>query len=192
MSLQPPFGPGALVLVVGPSGAGKDTLMSAAAGLLAAEPAISFARRLVTRTDTTGEDHTPVDLATYEAELAAGRYPLAWRAHGLAYALGPEVAARIAAGGTVVANGSRATLPEARRRFSRLFIVHITVPLTVRAARLAARGRESAEEVKARLARAPDVPLAADLEIENTGPVAEGAARLAAFLRRISADAAAA
>ncbi len=67
-----------------------------------------------------------------------------------------------------------------------------TVPLEVRAARLAARGRESAEEVKARLARAPDVPLAADLEIENTGPVAEGAARLAAFLRRISADAAAA
>ncbi|MGU3495782.1 phosphonate metabolism protein/1,5-bisphosphokinase (PRPP-forming) PhnN [Xanthobacteraceae bacterium A53D] len=182
---MPLLGPGTLVLVVGPSGAGKDTLMRAAADMLGAD--VLFARRLVTRTDTTGEDHQPVDLATFEAALTAGRYPLAWQAHGLSYALGPEVAAHIAAGGTVVANGSRATLPEARRRFARLKVIHVTAPPEVRAERLAARGRESAEDIRQRLARAPDVPLEADLEIQNTGAVADGASRLAGFVRALHA-----
>ncbi|GGF49494.1 ribose 1,5-bisphosphate phosphokinase PhnN [Azorhizobium oxalatiphilum] len=185
-SLKPPFGPGALVLVVGPSGAGKDTLMSEAARLLTGDTDLLVARRLVTRTDTTGEDHQPVDLATFEAELAAGRYPLAWRAHGLAYALGAEVAEALAQGRTVMANGSRATLPEARKRFSRLSVVHITAPPEVRAVRLAARGRESEDDIRERLARAPDVPLDADLEIQNVGPIREGAQRLADFIRAAS------
>ncbi|WP_029004331.1 phosphonate metabolism protein/1,5-bisphosphokinase (PRPP-forming) PhnN [Azorhizobium doebereinerae] len=187
MTVPPPYGPGALVLVVGPSGAGKDTLMAAAAHLL--NGGVHVARRLVTRTDTTGEDHVPVSEAAYGAALAAGLYPLAWRAHGLGYALGPEVAAALAAGQVVLANGSRATLPEARQRFARLFVVHVTAPPEVLAERLAARGRESAAEVRARLARAPDAALDADLEIMNVGPVAEGAARLADFVRHVGAAA---
>ncbi len=181
-----PLGPGALVLVVGPSGAGKDTLMAAAQAELAGRADIHMARRRVTRTDTTGEDHTPIDHATFAADLAAGRYPLAWQAHGLSYALGPEVAEAIRAGQTVMANGSRATLPEARRRFARPFVVLVTAPPEVLAARLSARGRESAADVVARLARAPEVAIAADLTIENTGPVADGAERLAAFVRAVS------
>lgn len=182
-----PLGPGALVLVVGPSGAGKDTLMAAARALLADRTDIHMARRRVTRTDTTGEDHAPVAPATFEADLAAGRYPLWWRAHGLAYALGPEVADAIRAGHTVMANGSRATLPEARRRFERAYVVLVTAPPEVLAARLAARGRESAADVAARLARAPEVALEADLIIQNTGPVDDGAKRLADFMRAVSA-----
>lgn len=180
------LGPGALVLVVGPSGAGKDTLMAAARALLIGrhdtKQGVHMARRLVTRTDTTGEDHLPIDPATFAAEQAAGRYPLAWEAHGLSYALGPEVADAIRAGQTVMANGSRATLPEARRRFARPYVVLVTAPPQVLAARLAARGREAAADIEARLRRAPEVDLQPDLVIENTGPVADGAARLAAFI----------
>ncbi len=186
-----PLGPGALVLVVGPSGAGKDTLMAAAQDDLADRADIHMARRRVTRTDTTGEDHTPIDPAVFAADLAAGRYPLSWRAHGLAYALGPEVADAIRAGHTVMANGSRATLPEARRRFARLHVVLVTAPPAVLAARLSARGRESADDVAARLARAPEVDLQADLIIQNVGAVADGARRLADFLRAIRAPVAA-
>ena len=181
-----PLGPGALVLVVGPSGAGKDTLMAAARALLADRADIHMARRLVTRIDTTGEDHTPIDPATFTAELAAGRYALAWQAHGLSYALGPEVADAIRAGRTVMANGSRATLPEARRRFARPYVVLVTAPPEVLAARLAARGREAAADIEARLRRTPEVDIGPDLEIENTGTVAEGAARLAAFISALT------
>jgi len=60
-----------LVLVVGPSGAGKDTLLNAARVRLADDANVRFAQREVTRPPTPGgEDHLPIDAATY-AEIPA-------------------------------------------------------------------------------------------------------------------------
>ena len=176
------FGPGTLLLVVGPSGAGKDTLIDIARARFAGDPRVLFARRLVTRPSGTGEAHGTLSDAEFETLLGEGRFPLSWRAHGLSYALGPEVAEVIAQGGVAVANGSRATLPEARRRFARVRVVHVTAPVPVRAARLAMRGRESADDIAERLARAPDLDVAPDLTIENVGTPAEGGARLTDFM----------
>lgn len=176
------FGPGTLLLVVGPSGAGKDTLIDIARARFAGDPRVLFARRLVTRPSGTGEAHGTLSDAEFEALLAEGRFPLSWRAHGLSYALGPEVAEVIAQGGVVVANGSRATLPEARRRFARVRVVHVTAPVPVRAARLAMRGRESADDIAERLARAPELDVAPDITIDNVGTPAEGGARLTDFI----------
>ncbi len=176
------FGPGTLLLVVGPSGAGKDTLIDIARARFAGDQHVLFARRLVTRPSGTGEAHGTLSEAEFESMLAAGRFPLSWRAHGLSYALGPEVAEVIAEGGVVVANGSRATLPEARRRFARVRVVHVTAPIPVRAARLAMRGRESADDIAERLTRAPELDVAPDLTIENVGTPTEGGTRLVDFI----------
>ncbi|MFG1478243.1 phosphonate metabolism protein/1,5-bisphosphokinase (PRPP-forming) PhnN [Xanthobacter sp. V4C-4] len=184
MSAPPsdPLGPGALILVVGPSGAGKDTLIDIARARLAGEGRVAFARRLVTRPPGAGEAHGTLSEADFEAERAAGRFALCWRAHGLAYALGPEVMTQIQAGGAVVANGSRATLDEARSRFARLKVVLVTAPMGVRAARLAARGREHPADIRERLARQPALTLAPDLLIDNVGAPADGGRRLADFI----------
>ena len=176
------FGPGTLLLVVGPSGAGKDTLIDIARARFARDARVLFARRLVTRPSGTGEAHGTLSEAEFDALLAEGRFPLSWRAHGLSYALGPEVAEVIAQGGVVVANGSRATLPEARRRFARVRVVHVTAPVPVRAARLALRGRESADDIAERLARAPELDVAPDLTIDNVGTPTEGGTRLVDFI----------
>lgn len=176
------FGPGTLLLVVGPSGAGKDTLIDIARARFSGDARVLFARRLVTRPSGTGEAHGTLSEAEFDALLAEERFPLFWRAHGLSYALGPEVAEVIAQGGVVVANGSRATLPEARRRFARVRVVHVTAPVPVRAARLAMRGRESADDIAERLARAPELDVAPDLTIDNVGTPAEGGARLTDFI----------
>lgn len=176
------FGPGTLLLVVGPSGAGKDTLIDIARARFAGDLRVLFARRLVTRPSGTGEAHGTLSEAEFDALLAEGRFPLSWRAHGLSYALGPEVAEVIAQGGVVVANGSRATLPEARRRFARVRVVHVTAPVPVRAARLAMRGRESADDIAERLARAPELDVAPDLTIDNVDTPTEGGARLVDFI----------
>lgn len=181
-----PLGPGALILVVGPSGAGKDTLIDIARARCSGDGRVMFARRLVTRPPGASEAHGTLSAAEFEAARVAGRFPLWWRAHGLAYALGPEVSAHIRAGGAVVANGSRATLEEARRRFARLSVVLVTAPPEVRAARLAARGREDEADIRERLSRQPELAVAPDLVIENVGTPAEAGARLADFIAALA------
>ncbi|MEP9349840.1 phosphonate metabolism protein/1,5-bisphosphokinase (PRPP-forming) PhnN [Xanthobacter sp. KR7-225] len=176
------IGPGTLVLVVGPSGAGKDTLIGLARARLSGEKRVLFARRLVTRAPGAGEAHGTLSEAAFEAECAAGRFPLSWRAHGLGYALGPEVATHLGDGGLVVANGSRASLPQARARFARMKVVLVTAPLELRAARLAQRGRESAPEIAERLSHAPQAEVAPDLVIENVGSPQVGGEALRAFI----------
>lgn len=172
---------GVLVLVVGPSGAGKDTLIDAARQVLRDDPRIRFARRVITRpAEAGGEAH---EEATQE-DFATRRFALAWMAHGLLYGIPEAMADDVIAGRVVVANVSRAVIAEAAARFS-VRVIEVTAPPAVLAARLAARGREDAAARDARLART--VPLPADVPMEtvlNDASPAEGAARFLAALSR--------
>ena len=176
------LGPGLLVLVVGPSGAGKDTLLAYARRQLA-DSDVLFARRHITRASDHTEDHLSIDIATFEAGVAEGRFPLFWRANGLGYALGEDVRDAIKAGRTVVANGSRATVAEARKRFARIKVVLVTAPASVLAARIAARGREAHDDAAQRMAREPTLDAPPDVGIMNDGAIEQAGERLVAYLR---------
>jgi ribose 1,5-bisphosphokinase len=181
---------GAFVAVVGPSGAGKDAVIEAARERLAAEPGpFAFARRVVTRPAGPAEDCEFASEERFAAEEARGAFALSWRAHGLAYGIPADAIDRVRRGQVVIANVSRSVLGELDARFPRAAVVRVTVPEGVRRARLAARGREDADAVSARLTRedpAPGHP--ADLEIVNDGTLAEAADALAAFLRALARD----
>ncbi len=174
-----------LILVVGPSGAGKDTLLEAARAALDGDPRFRFARRSITRDATPGgEDHQPVSQAAFECTRAADGFFLSWEAHGLGYGIPADVADDLAAGRVVVASVSRSVIDAARRRAATR-VVEITAPADLLATRLAARGREGAPEIAARLARTVARPSdGATIVISNDGTIAEGAARLIAELRR--------
>lgn len=147
-----------LVLVVGPSGAGKDTLLDAVRAKLAGQDGIRFARREITRPATPGgEDHIAVDLRQFTQKRDAGGYALWWEAHGLAYGIGTEIGEALAAGLIVVASVSRAIVPDAASRFA-VKVVEITAPPAVLAARLAGRGREDMEDIARRLQRQVGLP----------------------------------
>ena len=169
---------GLLVLVVGPSGAGKDTVLNYAHARLSGNPRFVFPRRVITRPPGPGEDHEPVT----EQAFSARRFALAWAAHGLHYGVPERIEADLAAGKIVVVNVSRGVSAEAARKY-RCKIVEIAAPATVLAARLAARRREAAGDIAARLARvAPGYQ--ADAIIMNDSTIeAAGEAFLAELMR---------
>jgi ribose 1,5-bisphosphokinase len=179
------IGPGALVVVVGPSGAGKDTLIALARARCADDPAIVFPRRIVTREPSAAEDHDSVSVPDFDRAAGQGAYAFWWEAHGLKYALPAAIDADIRAGRTVVCNVSRAAVGALRERYARVTAVLVTAPKEILQARLAARGRESGHDVAGRLERtvAAGEDFAPDVVIDNVGDPHEGAGRLAAVLR---------
>jgi phosphonate metabolism protein PhnN/1,5-bisphosphokinase (PRPP-forming) len=177
---------GRLCLVVGPSGSGKDSLIAGAAAALADDAGFVFPRREITRSaDAGGENHVAISAEDFAARRDGGGYALAWDAHGLSYGIPASIDAALAQGNTVVVNVSRTVIAAARAHYSHVRVLHVTAPLPVLAQRIAARGRECAEDVEARLARAGDaVPSGPDVvEICNDGRLETAVAAFVAAIR---------
>lgn len=154
--------PGPLVLVVGPSGAGKDSILSAAREHLSEDHDIVFPRRHITRAvDAGGEDHVPETEAGFQRGLEIGAYALSWQAHGLGYGVPAIIEVDLAAGRTVVVNTSRSVIDAARERYIGTQVVHVTASTDVLAERLSARGREDAADITQRLRRQAEAPIGA-------------------------------
>ncbi|MXP63392.1 phosphonate metabolism protein/1,5-bisphosphokinase (PRPP-forming) PhnN [Roseomonas sp. M0104] len=182
---------GRLVAVVGPSGAGKDTLLGAARLTLAEDPRFVFVRRAITRPAETrshagAEAHLPLNEAAFAEARAAGAFALHWQAHGLHYGIPREIQARMAEGRVVVANLSRAVLSSVPPAY-RLCVLLVTAPPAVLASRIAGRGRETPQEIARRLQREALLPEGLDVrEVMNDGTPEEGAARLVGVLRALA------
>jgi len=160
---------GRFIAVVGPSGVGKDSVMQAMA---ARDPRIVLARRMITRpSDAGGEDFDGVAVEEFHALHAADAFALSWKAHGLHYAIPATVDAYLQEGRDVLANLSRAVLIRAKDRFAQFEVINLTADRDVLAARLSARGRETAAQIAGRLDRAaaglPDGITA--LHLDNSG-----------------------
>jgi len=183
--------PGRLVLVVGPSGAGKDALISGARQRLRSDDRYAFPERIVTRPSTAAEHHATADETTFVTAEASGSFAFSWRAHGLAYGLPASINTSIQQGRVVVANVSRGVVTKARRLYPDALVILIDAPLAIRAARIALRGRETSEEIAERLARtASDFTTKdADMCIENTGSIEEGVEALLNAITGIAAHA---
>jgi ribose 1,5-bisphosphokinase len=182
---------GSLVLVVGPSGVGKDTLIGCARDALENDKRFVFVRRVVTRpADAAAEDHDSLDAQTFAEMEEAGRFALSWDAHNLRYALPLSVDTDLALGKVVVANVSRHVVAEARERYPACSVVLITAEISRRAERLRLRGRESADQITARLAR-ESAPVPAGISpiiIDNSGPLAISITAFIVALRAIAAQ----
>jgi len=180
-----PVGPGRLVLVVGPSGAGKDSLLQHARSALERERGVVFVRRVVTRSASTWEDHDSISPEEFPAAVRQGAFALTWFAHGLSYGIPASIDADITAGSSVVCNASRTIVAAARQRYQRVVVALITAPAEVLQARLAARRRGSDLDLGERLARAPPQgdELRPDHVIDNAGALERAAADLIAVIR---------
>jgi ribose 1,5-bisphosphokinase len=175
--------PGRVYAVVGPSGAGKDTLIAAAR---AARRDLHIVRRVITRPEEAGgEPFEGVTPAEFAGRAAAGALALTWQAHGLHYGIPATALDAVAEGRDVIFNGSRAMLAEAWEVFPNLTVILVTAPISVLAERLAQRGRETPSEIAARLTRQlyevpPGIPVRV---VENAGPLDVAVAAFLAALQ---------
>lgn len=183
-------GPGKLIYVVGPSGAGKDALLDYARAHLPLEANVKFARRWITRpADAGGEAHQALTPAEFEEKVQAGAFAMHWRAHGNGYGIGREIRDWLQSGATVVVSGSRAHLPQALQDFPDLHVLHVTVDPAVLRERLLRRGRETAAQIDERLARAarnampPGVPR---VDVRNDRRLEDGETDMLAAIMAIA------
>jgi len=181
------IGPGHLILVVGPSGAGKDTLLAHVRDATRGDESVIVARRVVTRAATDAEDHDSLSESEFDRAIAAGAFALWWGAHGNRYGIPVAADDAIRAGRTVLCNVSRAVVAQARARYAHVTAVLVTAPADVLRQRLAARGRASDGDIGQRVARASAVEVTPDVVIMNDGPVSEAAKRLLDLARGTAA-----
>jgi phosphonate metabolism protein PhnN/1,5-bisphosphokinase (PRPP-forming) len=183
-------GQGVLVLVVGRSGAGKDTLIQGARRRLEADPRFVFAERVITRPSGPHEPHATVSAAQFEALESRGAFLLSWAAHGHRYAIPRDTLTALEAGRIVVLNVSRTVIAAACNVWPDVRIVNVTASAAVCRERLLARGRETARAIEDRIARDVELALAGTPvdTIDNNGPAASGIALFAALLERYAAS----
>ena len=175
-----------VVAVIGPSGVGKDSLIR---GLVSADPAMVWLRRVVTRPADPTEPFQPATDAGFDAMEMDAAFALTWGAHGLRYGVPRTEVAAIAPDRTGLVNLSRCVLGRAVDVLPRLIVLSVTAPPEVLARRLAGRGREDAEEIARRLARPdpvlpPGLPV---LDVDNSGSLDSSVAVARDWLAQVSA-----
>lgn len=186
---------GRLIYLIGPSGSGKDSLLDAAREPMAAR-GCRIVRRVITRSaEAKGEAAQAVSVERFDQMQAQGAFALSWSANGLHYGIPIEIDQWLADGHDVLVNGSRGHLPQAQARYPDLLVVLLSVDQAVLRQRLLARGRESAQEIEARLARnaqfadellaAPATNGPSVILLDNSGELAQTVSRL---LQRIDRE----
>jgi ribose 1,5-bisphosphokinase len=171
---------------MGASGVGKDSLLQFIRQ--AGDPRrFAVAHRYITRpAKAGGENHIALSEAEFQARLAAGWFAMHWRSHGLHYAIGREIDAWRRTGVNIILNGSREYLAEALELYPDLVPVLITADPDLIASRLAARKRESAEQIAERIRHQIDLSRVTDrlVTIDNSGALEVAGAALLALVEQ--------
>lgn len=180
---------GTVVLVVGPSGAGKDSILRQAQSIFATDPDVVFPRRVVTRkADVSAEDHDTVSDMDFSQNLAKGDYAVWWSAHGNGYGIQVSIDDDIKLGRTVIFNCSRAIIEELQLRYPKVVVVEIKVSPELLVDRIVARGRETHDEAVFRVSRTvPALPRGiVVIPIQNDGALEDAALTFCAAIRKLN------
>jgi len=183
--------PGPLIVVLGPSGSGKDTLMSYARNEFGDRSDVLFVKRAITRPADAGhEDHIAMSDAEFDAAIDEGQFSLTWAANGLRYGLPRSIEPHLGGGRLAIVNGSRGAWSIIRQVFPSAIAVEIRVEPGILAKRLEARGRESAAEIEARLRRASELEAGfkADVTIDNSGEIEAAGSALVTYMTRVVSE----
>lgn len=179
------IGPGRLILLVGPSGAGKDTILSLVRAATQDDDQIVIPRRVITRAADGAEDHASLTDTMFDQSAADGAFAIWWGAHGNKYGIPVSAEAAVRSGRTVICNVSRSVVTRLRERYATVIVVLVTAPTEVLRQRLAMRQRSSDGDLAKRIARsdAAELEISPDVIINNITAPSIAAGELLDVLR---------
>ena len=104
-----------LFYLVGPSGAGKDTLLNEIKQKQYSVHQPIVGHRYITRPPSVNdENHIQLSTFDFQQRKDSGLFLFDWASHGNQYAIGKEVKKWIKSGNNVIVNGSRNYLKQAQ------------------------------------------------------------------------------
>lgn len=167
-------GTGVLVLLAGPAGAGKSTLIASAGRAYSGMAGIVFPERV-----QTGGTGKIVSSDAFLSLQAAGALAAHWRGKNQSFGLPQTIFEDLANGQVVVASVSREVIGSLRRAHSRVHVVYVTANSEQRSQRLAADfDNQGPVDEDSRLDRPPP-PISI---IDNSGHLADAIEEFMAVL----------
>jgi len=164
--------PGMLILVVGNSGSGKDSIMR---GVKEKYPSnlkeLYLTQRYITRPYSDTENYIAIKPEDFKKLSLQGEFVLEWHIYGLDYGVPIEIDGWLEKGHPVLVNVSREIIKKARSMYQNILVVFIDVPFEITLKRVKERARESGARLEERILRAsqnqtiPD----ADFIVDNSG-----------------------
>lgn len=181
---------GTLVLIVGNSGSGKDSLIQ---WVLKAWPTGRMPpfvpTRLITRPPSPEtEGFESISEEQFQQMAKKGTFSLQWKSYETYYGVNREIESELAKGRAVLVNVSRQIVESTRRQFPKVSVIFIRVPFQVTEARIRSRGREQGNALEPRLERAqknPEFP-SADYVIDNSGDLDKAGQQLLDILLKLN------
>jgi ribose 1,5-bisphosphokinase len=176
-----------MFLLVGNSGSGKDSILAwAKEHWSCPKKELLVAQRYITRPESPEtEKFISVSVDEFEKMDKNGDFILKWISYDMHYGVKNDILADLKKGNLVVVNVSRQVIDDTRQRFPGVVkVIFVQVPIETIVKRIQDRGRETDEQVKARVQRAKEnetLP-GADFIVENTGTIEEGGKKLLEYL----------
>ena len=141
---------GNLVYLMGASGVGKDSIIRETERHLPKEKFV-FVRRFITRETGPDEDNIYIPLEEFDFLATNGAFIFFWQSNNYRYGISKKVLNDINDGKHVIINGSRRYYEKARKIYPSIEPVLITASHEARVQRLSLRGRESKDDIQARI-----------------------------------------
>ncbi len=163
---------GVLFLVVGNSGAGKDSIISGVVNKYPSNLKKVYApKRYITRPPSETEKNISISTLDFKKMEKDGKYALKWHIYSLDYGIHIEIEDWLKNGHPVIINVSRTVVNEVKEKYKNVKVVFIDVPFEITFQRIKDRKRESEELLNERIERAKNNQKfpEADFIIDNSG-----------------------